>query len=136
RDRDVIRHEHQTHTWFMLISGAIALAGIYVAYRLHLRDRTAAERLVEKAPGFVNALDHKYWVDEVYQAGIVEPLRALGRVLFWIDSAIVDNVFNVIGYAPQVPGFLLKVTTQRGYLQGYAAAMLLGIAAILLIFFL
>ncbi|HEY7091445.1 MAG TPA: NADH-quinone oxidoreductase subunit L [Tepidisphaeraceae bacterium] len=129
-------HEHGSHYWVMLVSAAIALAGLGLAYQLHLRDRAAAERLVQKAPGLVNALDHKYWVDELYQAAIVEPLRVLGRVLFWIDSVLVDNVFNVIGYAWQVPGFILKITTQRGYLQGYAAAMLLGIVAILLFLFL
>jgi NADH-quinone oxidoreductase subunit L len=81
-------------------------------------------------------LDHKYWVDEIYQAGIVEPLRRLGRGFFWIDRMIVDGLVNVASWVPQLSGFALKITTQRGYLQGYALTMLLGIAVILIILFL
>ncbi len=40
-----------------------------------------------------------------------------------------------MGLIPQLGGFAMKLSTQRGYLQGYAAAMLLGIAAILLLMF-
>ena len=43
------------------------------------------------------------------------------------------GVVWLIGFVPQLSGFALKLTTQRGYLQGYAATMLLGIAVILLI---
>jgi hypothetical protein len=32
-------------------------------------------------------------------------------------------------------GFVLKLTMQRGYLQGYAAAMFFGVLAILLLVF-
>ena len=81
-------------------------------------------------------LDHKYWVDEIYQAAIVEPLRNLGRVFFAIDRFVVDGIIGAIAFVPQLGGFALKLSVQRGYLQGYAAAMLFGIAAILLVIFL
>jgi hypothetical protein len=42
---------------------------------------------------------------------------------------------NLTGWICQLAGYFLKFTTQRGYLQGYGAAMLLGIAAILLFIF-
>jgi hypothetical protein len=42
----------------------------------------------------------------------------------------------LVGFVPQLSGFVLKLTVQRGYLQGYAAAMLFGVVAILLIVFL
>jgi NADH-quinone oxidoreductase subunit L len=136
RDEDAIHREHRTHLWFWIISGAIAVAGILLARHMHLRDRAAAERLAERFPGAVNAMENKYWVDELYQYGIVEPLRFFGKILFAIDRWFVDMIVNAFGIVPQVIGFIVSVTTQRGYLQGYAAAMLLGIAAILLIIFL
>ena len=40
-----------------------------------------------------------------------------------------------MGFIPQASGFTLKLTTQRGYLQGYAASMLFGVAVILLAIF-
>jgi NADH-quinone oxidoreductase subunit L len=136
RDAEMREEEHRSHFWFMIVSGAIALSGIGLAYRVHLKDRAAAERLAGRHPGLINAMDHKYWVDEFYQSGIVEPLRFFGRILFVIDRWFVDLLIDVIGIVPRVIGFIISVTTQRGYLQGYAAAMILGIVAILLIVFL
>jgi NADH-quinone oxidoreductase subunit L len=135
-DQQQLDAMHHQHLYMMIISGAIAVAGVLLAYRLHLQDRTAAERVAERNRGLVRLLDHKYWVDEIYQASIVEPLRALGRAFFAVDRFVVDGIVNVFAWTPQLSGFALKITTQRGYLQGYALTMLLGIAVILIILFL
>ncbi len=42
---------------------------------------------------------------------------------------------NLAGWIFQLTGYFLKFSTQRGYLQGYGAAMLLGLAVILLLVF-
>jgi NADH-quinone oxidoreductase subunit L len=84
----------------------------------------------------VNAIEHKYWVDEIYQALIVEPLRLLGKLFFTIDRYVVDGLVWLVSFIPQAGGWVLKLGVQRGYLQGYAAAMLFGVAVILLIIFL
>jgi hypothetical protein len=47
----------------------------------------------------------------------------------------VDGMVWITGAIPQACGFALSLTTERGYLQGYAATMLLGLAAILLLIF-
>ncbi len=119
----------------MGISAAISAAGILLAYVLHLKDREKADELAASMPAVTNVLEHKYWIDEIYQAGIVEPLRRLGELFFWFDRLIVDGIVWLVGFVPQLSGFSLKLTTQRGYLQGYAATMLLGIGVILLILF-
>ncbi|WP_428940700.1 NADH-quinone oxidoreductase subunit L [Fontivita pretiosa] len=120
-----------------LLTGAVvAIAGIFVAHLLHLKDRSAADRLAARFPRVVRVLDHKYWVDEIYQYGIVEPLRAVGRGMFAFDRWVIDGLVWLFGFVPQVVGFTLKLTVQRGRLQGYAAAMLAGIAVILLLIFL
>ena len=53
-----------------------------------------------------------------------------------IDRYVVDGFVWLFGFIPQLFGFTLKLTTQRGSLQGYAAAMLFAIALILLVLFL
>jgi NADH-quinone oxidoreductase subunit L len=127
--------EHGPHYWLMILSGFISLAGIYSAYVIHLKDRAKAEWLAKDFPEVVNILEHKYWVDEIYQAAVVEPLRAFGQVFFWMDKFIVDGIVWLIGFIPQLTGLVLKITTQRGYLQGYAVTMLLFITVILLYVF-
>ena len=63
------------------------------------------------------------------------PLWLLGEFAYGFDRWIVDMAVNLSGWICQLVGYLLKFTTQRGYLQGYGAAMLLGLAAILLLIF-
>lgn len=134
--KEQVEASHSLHHTLMFVSGAIALAGIGLAYVLHLKNRAAADSIANSLAGPVKVIDNKYWVDEIYQAGIVEPLRSLGRAFFTVDRWVVDGIINFIGFVPQASGFVLKLTTQRGYLQGYAAAMLFGVAVILLIIFL
>jgi NADH-quinone oxidoreductase subunit L len=120
----------------LLIGAAVSLAGIGLAYLLHLKERARADQLARGLGWLTRPMEAKYWVDEVYQATIVEPLRMLGRAFFGFDRFIVDGVVNAISWVPQLSGYALKLTVQRGYLQGYAAAMLFGVAAILLVIFL
>src|SRR5205814_1293551 len=47
------------HLYLMILSGAVALAGVWLAYRLHLKDRSTAERLAQRYPDVVDVLDHK-----------------------------------------------------------------------------
>jgi NADH-quinone oxidoreductase subunit L len=129
----------ETHELFpsiMIVSGFTSLVGILLAYVMHLRDRARAERLAQSLGPVTRLLEAKYYVDEIYQAMIVEPLRALGRAFFWIDRMIIDGFVGVLSWVPQLSGYALKLTVQRGYLQGYAAAMLFGVVVILLIIFL
>jgi NADH-quinone oxidoreductase subunit L len=90
---------------------------------------------VARFPQFSRLLEAKYWVDEIYQAGIVEPLRMIGRAMWLADDWIVDGVVKALGFAPQVLGFGLKLTVQRGSLQGYGLAMMAMIALIMLVWF-
>lgn len=135
RAHEVVEREHSAHLYMMIISGAIALLGIWLAYLLHLKNRTAGDRLAARFPGVTRLLEAKYWVDEIYQSAIVDRLRGLGRAFFMIDRFVVDGIVWLVGFVPQLSGFALKLTTQRGYLQGYAVTMLFGVAVVLLLVF-
>jgi NADH-quinone oxidoreductase subunit L len=120
----------------MILSGLISLTGIGLAYWLHLLERARAERIAAGLEPLTGLIEHKFLVDEIYQAAIVEPLRRLGGYFYAIDRFVVDGVVGLIAFIPQFFGFLLRITTERGYLQGYAATMLLGLALILILIFL
>ncbi len=127
--------EATSHMSIMAISVLIALLGILLAYVNHLQNRAKGDALANRFPGLRILLEGKYFVDEIYQSAIVEPLRWLGKAFFWIDRWLVDGLVNAVGFVPQLGGFTLKLTTQRGRLQGYALMMLAGMAAILLLIF-
>jgi NADH-quinone oxidoreductase subunit L len=119
----------------MIVSGAISLLGIGLAYQFHLKNRPAGDALPLRFPALANAIENKYWVDEFYQSFVVEPLRRFGKFLFAFDRLVIDTIVWLVGFIPQFGGFTLKLTTQRGYLQGYGAAMAFGIVVILLVVF-
>ncbi len=125
--------EDVVHLRMMVVSGLISAAAIYLAYVVHRQRRDVADLLYVRVRRIARVLDAKYWVDEIYQACIVESLRKLGRLLFVIDQVVVDGLVWLAGFTPQGAGFVVKVTSQRGYLQGYASAMVLGVLIILLI---
>ncbi len=118
-----------------LLTGAlIAVAGIGLAWFLHLKDRDRATSLAGVLRPAAKLLEGKYFVDELYHAVIVAPLRFLGRLLYGIDRFVLDLLVDLMAQLPWAGGFALRVGTQRGALQGYAVGMLFGVAAIVLLF--
>jgi NADH-quinone oxidoreductase subunit L len=122
-------------TTVMIISGLLSVAGIALAYLMHLKDRALGDKIAHKLAPIARMLEAKFWVDEIYQAFIVDPLRGLGQWFYAVDRYIVDGLVWMVGFVPQLSGFMLKLSVQRGYLQGYAVVMLLGMAAILVLIF-
>lgn len=121
--------------WVMfVVSGLVAVAGVGLAYQFHLRDREALGRLSRALPSVVRVLEAKYWVDELYDLVFVRPLWLLARVLDVVDL-VLSAVVWVVGYVPKAAAFGLSLATQRGMLQGYAVAMLIGLAVVLVVVF-
>jgi NADH-quinone oxidoreductase subunit L len=127
--------EHALFTPAMITGAVVSIAGILLASWLHLKDRARAEQIARGARPVTLLLQAKYYVDEIYDAAIVTPLRLLGDALYTMDRWIVDGFVWVVGFVPQLSGFALKLSTQRGSLQGYALTMILGVAVILLAMF-
>jgi NADH-quinone oxidoreductase subunit L len=120
----------------LIVGTLVALAGLALAYFFHLRNRPAAASLARGLRFITRPMEAKFWVDEIYQWTIVEPLRLVGRLMLLLDAWVVDGLVKLAGAVPWVAGMTLKLGVQRGYLQGYAVAMLFGLAAILLVIFL
>jgi len=80
------------------------MSGISLAFFLHLQNRSLADRLARALGPVTTLVENKFYMDEIYQACIVEPLRMLGRVLYNIDRFLVDGLVNLAGFLPQVPG--------------------------------
>ena len=71
---------------------------------------------------------NKYWVDEAYQAVLVDgPLAAFRWVWRWFDQGMVDGLVNLAGFSAQAGGATLRLL-QTGYLRFYLAMMALGAA--------
>ncbi|MFZ8340955.1 NADH-quinone oxidoreductase subunit L, partial [Staphylococcus aureus] len=74
---------------------------------------------------------NKWYFDELYDAILVKPAFALGR-LFWKggDGAIIDGTIDGTAAAVMAGSRRAKLL-QTGFVYHYAFAMLIGVAAIL-----
>ncbi len=86
----------------MIVSVAIAFAGIWVARSIYYR-RPAVPDLVESRLGVVyKVLSNKYYVDELYNATVVRGTLLVSVVFSWIDANIVDGLVNLTRYVTVV----------------------------------
>jgi NADH-quinone oxidoreductase subunit L len=116
----------------MAISSGIAIAGIAIAAYFWLRNRSAAARLARSMSGVYNLLCNKYYVDEFYDAAIVQPLKLFSTGGLWkgMDAGIVDGAVNGVGMAVQAGSGRLR-RVQTGSVRAYAAALFVGVVVIL-----
>ena len=108
---------------------ALDLAGIALAAYIYARGRQTADKLAVRFESAHRLLANKYYVDEIYHAIFVRPLRKLGDGCFGGDNWVIDSLLWIITALPRCLGALLGLT-QRGNLQTYALLMLIGLAAI------
>jgi len=116
----------------MVVSSLVAVAGIAVAAYFFVKNRRAADRVAEQFAGAHRVLEHKYYVDEIYDATVVEPIRMTSENALWkvIDVRVIDGAVN--GVAETVGGAseLLR-RLQTGSVRAYAASLFLGVVLIL-----
>jgi NADH-quinone oxidoreductase subunit L len=131
---------HMTHMsvgaeWGLIVlSVAVALFGIVMAFRAYLQQPQMATALRARFPGLHRMLENKYWVDEYYQATVVLPVYA-GSVRLWRfwDEKVVDGTVNGVGYVVEGFSAVLRLF-QTGYVGTYALFVALGVLALLLHF--
>ena len=123
---------HSIELGFAVMSVAVAIVGMYLAYRLYIKRPDAAAGLAVRFPRIYRILSRKYYVDEFYDAAIVHPtLKASTEGLWKItDSGIIDGAINGVGELMQNLASVLK-RMQNGLLRSYATWIFLGMVAML-----
>ncbi len=116
----------------MGVSSAIAFLGIGIAAFIWLKRRAIADRMALSFPGLHRLLLNKYYVDEVYDAAIVQPIRIVSEEGLWrgFDVRVIDGAVN--GAASVVDGgaWLLR-RLQTGSVRTYAGSVIFGVTMIL-----
>ncbi len=116
----------------MGVSSLLAFAGIGLATFLWLKNRQIPERLAAQYPGVHKLLLNKYYVDEVYDATIVQPIKVVSTEGLWrgFDVKVVDGAVNGAGYLVSGVSIVLRLL-QNGSVKTYAASMFVGAVAVL-----
>jgi NADH-quinone oxidoreductase subunit L len=116
----------------MLTSTLVALAGIGLAWLLFLKRRDLADAAARRFQGLHRLLLNKYYVDEIYDAGIVQPVKIVSEQGLWkgIDVGVIDGAVNGAGVTVRAAGDALR-KLQTGSIRAYAASLMLGVLLIL-----
>jgi len=116
----------------MGVSSLLAFAGILLATLLWLKNRQIPARLAAQYPGVHRLLLNKYYVDELYDATIVQPIKVMSTEGLWrgFDVKVVDGAVNGAGYLVSGVSVVLRLL-QNGSVKTYAASMFVGAVAVL-----
>jgi NADH-quinone oxidoreductase subunit L len=125
---------HATEWLLMGLSVAVALSGLYLAWKWYARDHgRVPARLAAAYPAAYAFLADKFRVDELYDLLFVRPFAALARFLWKVvDVLLIDGILNASAFLVELTGDFLRFL-QTGNLRNYALTFLLGLVA--LVFF-
>jgi NADH-quinone oxidoreductase subunit L len=119
-----------------LISLAVALSGMFLAYAIYSKKWISADRIGQVFAPIYTVLSRKYFMDELYEQVLV--VRVLVNGLFYriqqFDTYVVDGTVNGMGRITVRAGGALR-RLQTGQLQSYGLAIVVGVVIIMAVFF-
>lgn len=121
-------HSHFEELLLMIISVVAAAGAILYARYVYLKKPELAEKTSSKFNGIYNVLLNKYFLDEAYEASVVNPIVKGSESILWkiADNKIIDGLINNLAKLIDViSGSIKKI--QTGIAQSYALVMVLGI---------
>ncbi len=127
---------HVSHTvelTFVGLSIAVAVFGLLLAWWMYLRSKELPKAIARKYARLYELVYNKYYVDELYDALFVRPVRDLSEKVLWkiFDAGFIDDgLVNGTARFFQSSGRSLR-RLQVGDVQSYAVAMVVGILAII-----
>ncbi len=140
--------------WLMGFSLLVAIGGISLAWRFYVTSPETSENLSQQFAGAHRTLSNKYYVDELYDATVINGTFAAGDGLWSVDRnvvdgavngtgkltvisswfsgltdrTVVDGLVNLVGWIVQESSHVFR-RLQTGLVQNYALLMLFGIFA-------
>ncbi len=120
------------HKAMYTISAFVGFIGIAIAFFFHLLNRPAADKLRSRLLAsrstrwLPTAMEHKWYVDEVYIALIRSPLWITGKVFALFDKYIIDML--IVNGTAAMPRVIAKwfAPLANGSVQSYGVSMIGG----------
>ena len=120
--------DQSTEYILMGLSTVLVLASIFTAFSLYKNYKAEGE-----ATGFGKVLQNKWYVDELYQTAIVQPLSALGAFFNnIIEKKVIDGFVNGVGRAVNYGSRQIRLL-QSGQVGAYVLLMVIGMLLLFII---
>jgi NADH-quinone oxidoreductase subunit L len=116
----------------MMVSSAIAVLGVGIAFFIWQKRRDIADSVARSFSGVHRLLLNKYYVDELYDAAIVHPIKVISTEGLWrgFDVKVIDGAVNGAG-AIIAGGASVLRRLQTGSVRAYAGSLFVGVVLIL-----
>jgi NADH-quinone oxidoreductase subunit L len=124
--------EEQLELTLMGVSSGIAVLGIGIAAFIWIRRRHIADAAAHSLAPIYRMLLNKYYVDEIYDATVVQPIKVISREGLWrgFDVKVIDGIVN--GTASVVGALAAALRRlQTGSVRAYAGSLFVGVVVIL-----
>jgi NADH-quinone oxidoreductase subunit L len=111
----------------VVISVVFGLGGIALAYVMYVLKPGMADSLASNLGGLYTFVYNKWYVDEIYDAAVVNPIVEGSRTVLWkgVDSGTIDGAVNGVGFTARGVGGVLRLM-QSGNIRSYATWVLFG----------
>jgi NADH-quinone oxidoreductase subunit L len=73
----------------MILSWLVAMAGVLTAWFVYGLKHKINPALLKLIPGGPQALEKKYYVDELYEASVVKGVKALAN---WVSDRLIEQI--------------------------------------------
>ena len=84
--------QRTTEIELMIVSIAVAVVGIFLAWIFYLRRPSVPRTLAERFGGLYRLIYNKYYVDQIYDALFVKRTKDLGITLGAFDRGVIDGL--------------------------------------------
>ncbi len=122
--------DHGTTEWLLIaVSSIVALGGLAAGYYVWVIRPELPGRLARSAGALHGYVKGKFYVDELYDAVVVQSFYRVCRVLSGFDEKGVDRMVNGTGSGLEMSGQVLKLF-HTGFVRNYALFYLAGVAVV------
>jgi NADH-quinone oxidoreductase subunit L len=119
-------HEHGFHIPLLVGSAVIALVGIGIAWLFYIRSPQLPGQVVATLGPLYSLSLNKFYLDEIFYAALITPLRTLAAISYWFDRTIIDPTVDMVGRIPQGLSTMPR-TLHNGLVPSYALVMWTGL---------
>jgi len=81
-----------------LVSLTVAGSGILLAWLMYRKGVISPDKMAARFKPLYTLLYNKYYIDEIYDAVIINPLLAFSRFMWTFDAGVVDGAVNGTGW--------------------------------------
>ena len=124
--------EHTIPLWFLLTTPILVTTAIPVSYYYFIKKPEILISFKKTNYPLYNFLLNKWYIDELYESTIVQPIKKIGY-FFWKkgDVGVIDR-FGPDGVSRLIKNLSNKATKfQSGFIYDYAFVMLIGLSLLI-----